>query len=246
MDSRSLVSILGILRHLKETGNGISAYAVLRITLNLEDDASAYRACASIVELTFVAASVIENSHLDDEAKSGLLHTVGSVRSAFSVGGLQTQWQSHIGDVNSSISGLVILLSALGGEPRPEAPPDALDLAQEIEALYERLDEFGLESATKTIVLRHLKILATLLRHIPTFGMNAAIITYVELMMAMTKEVDGTPGADNSAKKEFWATLSLWRDRLTAIDELWGVGAKLLRSPPMQALIAVSKTYIGN
>lgn len=241
MDYRSLIAILGILRLFRTTGPGHAAFDVIKSKLgDHTEEAAAYRICANVVELTEIAAATITNSDLDEEAQAGILASIEGLKRAFSINGVASAWQSQLPDINGSISSLVILLSAMKISPNLETPAEAVDLANEVDELIATIEGAGLDPVTANIARRHLTMLATLLRHIPVFGLEAALLTYFELMMAMNNSMGRSREPQTEEAAGFWEVLKSWKDRFSDIEELWNKGTKALANPVVQNLLSTS------
>jgi len=229
LDDQSLKNVLGILRLLKLGNPGDSAVAEIRKWAG--DDASEIKIlkiASYILEQASLARAVIAHSQLAEEAKRGVLTTIDSVINAFAITGMQSRWDSHVRDVAAAISNIVILLSAMGIKTDNEAPQEAIDLVAEIEAMIVQFDDPELDPAVRDVAKRHLSILATLLRHIPIFGLEPALVTYFELMMKMRRTDSGSAPSAQSKLVPLFEGIKSWGERLTALDKLWNAGAKLL------------------
>jgi hypothetical protein len=228
---------LGILRLLKAGQDGVSALTAVRAWAGVSDNAAIMKVAAYVIEQADLARTVIANSALAEEAKVGVLTTIDGVSNAFSLGEVNTSWKNHIRDVSAAIANLVILLSALGINTNPETPAEAIDLIKEIETMMASFDDTTLDPAVRDIGKRHMAVLATLLRHIPIFGLEAALTTYFELVMKLRRADIGTTEASHTKLQSLFAGMKNWGDRLGSLDRLWNSGAKLIEHAESSGLL---------
>lgn len=226
MDHQSLTNVLGILRVVKANPNKVGA-DVIRVWVGLGEKESAILKVASfIIEQVQTAQTVINNSHLNPEAKEGVLDTLGKMAAAFSLKGLASHTAATIGNVPGAISNFAILLSAMGIEMEPSVPDEATELAKEVETLMAQFDDGDLDPIVREMAKRHLATLATLLRHIPIFGLEAAMTTYFEMIMRLRRADANTSDKSQEKMTPLFQHLENWWGRLQALDKIWNVGAR--------------------
>lgn len=229
MDDQSLRSVLGILRLLNEGNTGHSAYSEIRRWCGDEvTDLHVVKVASYIIEQASLARTVIENSQLPDEAKRGILATINCVAAAFSLEQGNGAWTGHIRDVSAAISNIVILLGAMGIDTNREPPTEVAELASDISEMMRAFDDAELDPAVRDIGKRHLAILATLLQHIPVFGLEPALTTYFELLMKIRRADAGSTEKSHSKFVSLFESIKTFGERLSAIDKVWNSGARLL------------------
>lgn len=238
MDHQSLLNILGVFRLLKATNTGHSAVTIVRqMVQTTERDSEVLKIASHIVEQGCLAKTVIENSKLDPEAKSGVVAAIDQVINAFSVEGMNSAWSSHVRNVEGGISNLVILLSAMQ-LPTASEPPELGKLLADIAEMVELFETTSLDPAVRDVGLRHILILQTLLTNIVLFGAEAALTTYFELIMKLRRT---DAGASNAAQRSFdplFDKIKEWGPSLYEIDKAMNNKARLVAdlSKPMDVL----------
>lgn len=229
MDDQSLRNVLGILRLLKAANPGESACQQIKYWAGADvTDVGIHKVAAYIIEQTSLARTVVVNSQLSDEAKGGVLSAIDGLARAFSLEQVHGQWSNHVRDVSSSVSSLVILLSALGIPTDLPIPSEAGELIAEIEGMIIEFDDQSLDPVVRDLAKRHLAILSTFLRHIPIFGIEGALVTYFEMMMKIRRGDIKASDASHSKLAGLFGRMATWGERLTAIDKLWNSGARLI------------------
>lgn len=226
MDSQSLKNVLGILRLIHSGPDQTAIDFIERLAGKKLSGAQTLRVAATLVDQFSAATLVIQNSRLSAEGKAGVLASLSSLSAAFSVKKLA----GNIGAVKASapaaISNFVILLDASGSEA-PPPPPDAANLAEEVDRLVDEFDDPEIDPVVRDVAKKHLAVLATLLRHIPIFGAEAALVSYFELLMKLRRaDVDTSPEAKKKAKP-LWEKIEKWSTRISAIDKAVNSGASL-------------------
>lgn len=231
MDHRSLANILAILRWVKQheamTGADILRSLATEMGMVLNESAVA-RLASQVIELAADAELVISNSQLDPEAKHGVQVTLGKVSKAFSLPQINAQCSAVVGDVPAAISNLVILLSASGVKTTPDAPQEAIDLAKEIEEFMSAFEDGALDPLVRETAKQHLQILATMLRHLTVFGIEAAMATYFELLLKMKAADASTTKDQKAAAKPIMERIGGFMEGLKKADEASKAGIGLI------------------
>ena len=232
MDYQSLTNVLAVLRYVKSKGPNHTGVDLLRM-LALEtkahpSDSAVARMASQIIEQIEDAEIVIGLSQLDDEAKHGVQASLNKVSNAFSLKQLNNNTQGVIGDVSAAISNLVILLSASGVKTTTQPPTEATDLAAEVEKLIAEFDNGALDPLVRETAKQHLQILATMLRHLPIFGVEAAMATYFELILKVKAADSATTEVQKKAAKPLMEKIGAFAEGLKKTNEAAKSGVGLI------------------
>lgn len=242
MDDKSLKNVLGILRVVNAASDQITAMQFIQALITGQtprpnivgsqkpavDPAVVARVCAYILDQLAQARTVIDNSQLVEEAKSGVRAAVTALESTFSISALNGSISSLKVGTPGYISNFVILLSATGVATNQENPKDASDLATEIDEMIESFSDIALDPVVRDVGRKHLAALATLLRHVSIFGVEAAMSAYFDLVMRLRRvDIKTTPESKNALDKVF-SKIKSWGERLGQIDKVVNDGARLL------------------
>lgn len=227
VDQQPLVNVLGILRLLR-AGEG---RPTLDLIANWTDrpvvgQSELLRIAAYVFDQVEAASTVIESSQLGDEAKMGIRRSLDGLRNAFALPHLSGPAVNQIGDIGGAIANFVILLSAMHIETDPQSAQEAEDLAKEVDALRDAFNDEGLDPLVRSTAKKHLEILATLLRHIPVFGLEAALVTYFELITKLRRADIHTSEKSKSKLNPLFDRINEWGKRLKAMDDTWNSGAR--------------------
>ncbi len=232
MDTQPLVNALAILRLVRSGGESITARKLIHQLVGAQTSASIeLKVAAYMIDQLDLARSVIENSKLSVEARAGIDKTLAGLQSAFELRGMSNGVYQHVPDPASAISNFVILLSFAGVDERG-TPEEANDLAQDVDDAIKSFFAADIDPLARDIAVKHLTALATLLRHIPIFGLEAAMSTYFELMARLRRAEAGASPESRAASSPIWETLKSWGERFDAIDKVWNVGARALEHAP--------------
>ncbi len=248
MDHQSLTNVLEIFRAFKNHNKGHSAANLVKTWCkNSPSEAEILRVSCYILEEIYKAKSVISSSNLTDEAKEGLLGHLSRLEKAFSLEGINNPTSNYISDYKGAISHFVILLSASGLNTERTVPDEASTLITEIEQMIDAFSDPAIDPLVRDTARRHLQILATMLRHIPIFGLEAALTSYFELMMKIRRVETGASKETKSKVNGFWTSMEKWAGRLSSIDKIWNAGARAIRSCPTSwcKLVSVITTTSG-
>lgn len=229
MDDQSIRNTLAILRLIKGSKSSTTAYAFLQNLAGGEKDhRTLLRVAAYLQDQFSQATTVIQNSNLVDEAKVGVLQATTDLRNAFQLAGLHSGFGNLVNQVPTYISSIVILLSAAGIAVHSDDPKEAQDLAAEIDKFQNAFNDSALDPVVRDVAKKHMAALATLLRHVPIFGLEAALSSYFELVMRLRRvDAHSTPEA-KEALEPLMGQVKTWGERLGAIDEAINKGANLL------------------
>ena len=231
LDDQSLRNVLAILRVFKLSQQNGTTYDAIEKWFGAPiSEIKMLKIACYIMEQASLARTVIANSQLPDEAKEGVIATISSVESAFTITQLRGQWSNHVRDVTAAISNLVILLGALGIALETTVPDEASDLVSEIEELISQFDDPEIDPAVRELAKRHLEVLATLLRHIPIFGLEPALTTYFELMMKIRRTDAKSTDAAHAKAKPLFERMKGWNKVLQGIDKAVNAGTRLLEN----------------
>lgn len=245
MDHQSLVNVLGILREIKRaqgkhtTAQLIGQWAGPVVAAQ----STVHKVAAYVTDQIAEARAVINASQLADEAKQGIQQALSGLEQAFSLTGINANPQSHLRDIDGAIANFVILLSAMHLDTHPEAPEEAKDLAKEVEVLVSAFDDVALDPLVRDIAKRHLQTLATLLKHIPIFGLEPALATYFELITKLRRADIHTTQASKDALDPAFEKINSWGTRLKGLDETWNAGARWVGRAGKAAVSLL--TYLG-
>lgn len=231
MDYRSLSNALAVFRAIKlADGNWTPAQLIHQIASADQNTTTRQTAtlkiASYILEQIEEAKAVIAASGLDEEAKEGVNQSLIQLGNAFSLGGLNTQMQSTIQNVPGAISSIVILLSASGIETNTHAPQEAVELASQVEGLMGDFESDALDPLVRDLARQHLQILATLLRHIPVFGLEAAMASYFELVIKIRRADANTSEEQKKAVEPLMEKLNGLQKGLGTLDKIWNEGAR--------------------
>lgn len=176
-----------------------------------------------------LAVRVVENLNMDYDAKQGILEAITRISSTFSLRGLNGPWASGIGDISASLTilGMFIGMSGVAQQPS-EAPEEVDDLIAEIGEIIRIFENQEFDPDVRLVARRHMMILQSLLRHIPIFGIEAALSVYFEMMLKVRRADVGSGTASAEQTKSAWETMKTWGERLTSIEKIYTVGAKLV------------------
>jgi hypothetical protein len=232
VDYRNLTNVLGVLRLVNAIGpnrTGVQLLAEMAKNSGMvAGDAALMEMARQILQEIEQAHAAIVNSGMDPESRHGVEKALERLRSAFALAGVTSQLGTKVGDVAGAISNFTILLRGSGIEPNANTPPEAVELAEELEKLMQAFNEAGVDPAIKELCKQHLQVLATMLRHLPIFGLDAAMTTYFELLLKLKRaETQGTP-EQKKAIKPLSAKIDGLKKNLMALDAIWNVGSALL------------------
>jgi hypothetical protein len=173
MDSQSLNNVLAILRLLRSSNQHSPTVEIIKSWIGPDaNDVAVLRVASYLIEQTAAAAQVVQNSQLVEEAKQGVMTTLMRVARVFALESLSSSWTNSITDVNGAISNIVILLSSANVDTQNRSPLEAEELVREVEEVNKLFDDPEIDPVVRDVAKRHLLILATLLRHIPVFGLE--------------------------------------------------------------------------
>ncbi|PTQ63726.1 hypothetical protein C8J45_105303 [Sphingomonas sp. PP-CE-3G-477] len=243
MDDQSLRNILAILRKVQElsasqnvtamqfinylaTGNRPGASANMGGARGLNQSTAA-RISAYLIEQCNMARIVIDHSQLVDEAKAGVRSAIDAVSAAFAIGALGGPLNSLNSSAPGFISNLVILLSAAGVPFDQNTPLEAVDLAKEVDDLIAQFDNKEIDPVVRDVARKHLAALSTMLRHIPIFGLEAALQAYFELSMKLRRADIQTTPESKAGLDTIMDKVKSWGDKLQTLDGVMNTGANL-------------------
>ena len=229
MDSQSLANVLEILRRLKEEKSSVTTLQIIikwSKSPGQIDPGTVLRMAAHIQEQVRAAQTVIGTSSLPEEAKAGVRLTLNALASSFSLSGLNNPVKTGLANLEGPISNFVLLLGMAGVNDRNEVPPEAEELAKEVEEMIKQFDDEAIDPVIRDIAKRHLATLSTLLRNIPIFGLEAALATYFEMIILLRRAATNTSKESKAATKPLMERIEGWRKSLEAIDEVWNIGAR--------------------
>ncbi len=248
MDDQSLRNVLAILRMIQIDGSdhdgaSVSAIQFIRYLatgvrprnrvnrnrLDREDDGvSLARVAAYLLDQFSEARQVIDSSQLVEEAKVGVRSALTALNNAFQIGALRNSLGPLANSAPGYISNFVILLSAAGLPVNETVPAEAKDLAAEIDEVAARFSDKAIDPVVREIAAKHLATLATLLRHIPVFGVEAALQSYFELLMKLRRADSKSTPESKSRLDSLMASVKSWGDKLQTLDGMINTGANLL------------------
>jgi hypothetical protein len=228
MDHQSLSNVLGMLRKLKDEPNNITGIQLIQKWTGVAstNPAAVLTVAVNFVEQIREATIVIENSSLSEEAKAGVRVALKGLENAFALTGLQSHTKGHIPHIEVLIGNFAILLDASGIDSKQPIPQEAVDLANEVDALSGEFDDESLDPVLRDIAKRHLATLSTLLRHVPIFGLEAALATYFELVIRLRRAGTNTSEESQKAAKPLFEKLESLKEKFETIDKIWNIGVK--------------------
>ncbi len=248
MDDQSLRNVLAILRLVQVEGTekggvSVSAYQFIRFLAtgissrdltqrsraeNTVNAVSIARIAAYLLDQISQAREVIDASQLVEEAKAGVRSALDALARAFEINSLGGSLSGLAISSPGYISNLVILLSAAGISVNQSAPPEATDLAKEVDALAEQFNDTSLDPVIRELARKHLATLATLIRHIPIFGLEASLQAYFELIMKLRRADSKSTPESKSNLDKLMEPIKSWGERLQTLDGIINTGANLL------------------
>jgi len=243
VDNQSVSNVLGILRLLaKANPNHTATQLIKEWTGGTLNEAALLKVAAYLCEQCGEAVAVLGHSNLPDEVVVGLSETLAGVQRAFSLDGLQAQPRQFVKHVTGSISTLGMLLTFAQIDIEEAIPTEVADLAKEIEDLVVEFNNADIDPLVRSIAQQHLQTLATLLRHIKIFGLEAALATYFELLARLRRAESSSTPESKKAAKPFTDRIKGWADVFESIDKIFNTGARMLgRAKVVAGLI----TYFG-
>jgi hypothetical protein len=232
MAGHKLVSVLGILRRLRDTPELKLDHSALQFIQNWNNDHSqtvTLQLAASIQGQIADALQAIEASSLNEEAKSGLRSTLSGLKSAFSLEGINQAIRGFIPDISASITNFSIVTSLIDQE-FPEAARQGIEeLVTELESILSSVREADIDPSLKEAAVRHIGILIALLRNAEAVGAAPALGAFVEMMWQLQTLAKGN--ADTSSKgtgPTLWKRISAVGDKIKDLADMVESGSKLL------------------
>ncbi|WP_147454257.1 hypothetical protein [Sphingomonas sp. PP-F2F-G114-C0414] len=179
------------------------------------------------------AETEIRERAISGEIVEPLLRVVGILKRAFRPEFLAEPIPITADMLRVYVGYISMALLAVGAQPKVEHIPEADDLASEIDNFSASIDWSGVDPAVVEILKKKMAALATLLRHIPVFGMEAALETYWSLVFSVSRaKADAVAPKEASKadepKKSLLVKLGEWLSRLTQIDQALEAGTKLI------------------
>jgi hypothetical protein len=233
--------VLGILRLIREANPNHTAAQLIQEWAGdkaVISQSAILKVASYVTEQVDEAKVIIANSDIDPESRHGVDKALEGLTNAFSLGNLGAHPRQKMGDVSVAISSVKILLQSGGLSVGSETPEDAVELAKQVEELMNAFNDGDLDPNVREIAKRHLQILATMLRHLPIFGLEAAMTTYFELVLRVKRANEASGASQKAAAKPLLeriksvgATMKSWDDMWTVAVKWIGIGkagAKLL------------------
>lgn len=227
MDAQSLTNILGLLRKLRENPDESSLTALKRWAGDGASEENLLRVASYLIEQIKIARQIINESQLSGEAKAGVNGTLKGLIDAFSLPNLGRPINLSLRDIPGSISNFAILLSASGLSDQPDIPKDMRELANEVREAIAQFNDPQIDPAVKDVAQRHLQILATMLDHIPIFGLEAAMTAYFELMMKIRRTDSGAGEPSHKKTQGLWEKMKGWGSRMDDADKIINSAVKI-------------------
>lgn len=229
VDDQSLRNVLAILRKIQRGNTHASAIQFITgLAGNSVGPAATARVAAYIIDQVDQCREVIDNSQLVDEAKAGVRSALNEISRTFSLENMGASLAPLHANSAGYISNFVILLSASGIAIAEELPKEAKDLAAEIDEFSTKFDDLQLDPLVREIARKHLTILATLIRHIPVFGLEAALQSYFELTLKLRRADSKSSEQAKGKLDDLMGALKTWGERLKSLDDAVNTGASLL------------------
>ena len=230
MSDNFISNVLNILRLVRDTElSGHPPPIYIRQWANAEiSQSGTLRVCAYIQDQCAGAQSLIEASRLPHEAKAGLNQTVQALVNAFSIEQINSQLIAHFPQLASSISSFAILEGSLNLHAETPEVQEVLDLVHEMEEIIKLFDDPAVDAIVRDTAKKHLYLLIALLNNAKSFGVDAAMAAYAELVIRL-RRVDGSASEASKAKtSKVWPTIEKWLGRLAIIDKAYSAGQGLL------------------
>lgn len=234
MNDGSLENILSLLRRLKSTenlspGNTISQYLdVWCHTGQAVDDVMKFRTAMAIQQQLAQGENYVLLQELPPEAQEGILLTIRSLRNAFSINSMNNTLQSALPSVDTSLSTFAILVGVYRqGKSFRVVPSDTEEIISEIEQFRELIKNTNIDKQIVDVVIKHLALLAGMLRNIEIVGADAALSSYFDLMVKVSKSKVQAE-LKSSVEVSKWEVVKTWGKRIGAIGSVIDGGADLL------------------
>jgi hypothetical protein len=229
MDDQSLRNVLALLRNIAQKNSNMPTVEFIKsiAAVNISDQAC-LKISSYILEQINQARCVIDNSQLVDEAKGGVKAALDVMNDTFNLNGLMGNISPIHKNIAAYISNFVILLSAAGLDTTASTPPEATELAHEIEEFMAAFDNTDLDPVVRDIAKKHLAVLAMTLRAIPIFGLEASMQAYFELITKLRRADIKTSPEAKSKLGEVIDIVRSWGSRIQDIDKAVNAGANLL------------------
>lgn len=229
MDNQSLSNVLGILRLVRDANPNLTGIQMIQSWAGEKiPESGVLKVAAYVNEQAAEALTVIMNSQMPDEAKRGILEALSGVQKAFSLNQLSTQPLQHVKSVTSAVSNLVMILSIAQIDVEPQPPDEAKGLAEQVEELISQFDNGALDPVVREVAKQHLQTLATLLRHVHIFGLEAAWATYFELLAKLRRaEASSTPESKKESKP-LSETIKSWANTFKSLDSICNAGGRMI------------------
>jgi len=119
-----------------------------------------------------------------------------------------------------------------------DAPSEAVDFAREVDEFVVRFEDDALDPVVRDIAKKHMVILATLIRHVPIFGLEAALSTYFDLVLKLRRADSQSSEQSKGALDRLIGTVTTWGERIQSLDKMMNAGANLIdRAKPAGHLL---------
>ena len=230
MATDSLAYVLGTLRRLKATpnvGSGNPTIAFVREWVGSDSPLETGRLILAIQEKISDATSIITESKLSDEAKAGLLQTLGTLKVQFSFEALQNSVNTYFPVIDPAITNFAIISSSIGVGLPEEASKEINDFVSELRGMVGRISEFNLDENLASIVKRHIQLLIAMLINADAVGLNSAMSAYYDMILALRGEKNANL-ADDKEADGFWSIVKKWHARLELVFGLVDKGQQAL------------------
>lgn len=230
MSDNYVSNVLNLLRLIKKTNlTGQSTLAYLNQWAGADvSDSIVLRLCAYVQDQCDGALSLIAQSKLTEEAKTGLLQTVTSLKLGFTMAQFNGALSNHLPQIDSVISQFAILESVSGLHQEISRSSELEDLIEEVEQVKASFEDAEIDPLVASTAKKHLHVLLTLLRDVEALGLDAAMVAYAELIIRLRRVDAGASETARAKTAKLWPTINKWTERFSSIDKAINSGGNLL------------------
>ena len=231
MSKESIVAVLGLLRRFKTTESLSTGNAPLHFLQAWAGDHSSFvvlRLALASMEHVENARLAITQSELSQEAKDGLIATLTGLSQTFSFENFGSAVQNFLPALDSSITNFAIIASMADAQFSEAARAEVSTLVGEIDGLAAEIRASNLDVRLRDIIVRHLGILAAMLRNADAVGVEPALSAYFDLMWHLRGAANEDKASADQSASGFWEKMKSWGDRLTTLANMADSGTKLL------------------
>jgi hypothetical protein len=183
---------------------------------------------AYVIDRVDAAEDQITSSAMPKEAKEGLIQTIASFKTAFTMPNMNLPVRNFFPTFESSLSNFALLVSVTGLPDSDGDIPDADNLIAEMQNVLAELTASDIDPAIADVAKRHIAVLLTLLRNVTALGPDAALAAYYELVVRLQRAEATAPAATKHKIAELWPYIEKWAGRIALLYDATQAGASLL------------------